>query len=194
MPSTAQPWPPVETEQPTIHPKAPAPGSKLNAHYAECFGCGPEQPGGLRMQTQVGDEHVVRSTFEVTRHHQGAPGLAHGGLLVCAFDEAIGTVVGQMLRKPAVTGRLETDFKRPVPVGSTLHIIARIDGVAGRKVYASADGRLDAEDGPLALRARALFVSVDFEHFSTHGDADALQKLAAAAAAPQDRERWEINP
>lgn len=187
-------WPPVETVPAEVHEKAPEPGTKLNSHYAECFGCGPEQPGGLRIQTQVGDRHIVRSTFEVTREHQGAPGLAHGGLLACAFDEALGTVVGQMLRRPAVTGRLETDFKRPVPVGSTLYLIAQLDGVAGRKIYASAEGRLDAEDGPLALRARALFVAVDFEHFSTHGDADALQKLTEADAARPDRDRWEINP
>lgn len=194
MANTVHKWPPVETVPAEVHEKAPEPGTKLSSHYAECFGCGPEQPGGLRMQTQVGDQHIVRSTFEVTREHQGAPGLAHGGLLACAFDEALGTVVGQMLRKPAVTGRLETDFKRPVPVGSTLYIIAKLDGMAGRKIYASAEGRLDAEDGPLALRARGLFVAVDFEHFSTHGDADALQKLTDAAAARPDRERWEINP
>lgn len=194
MANTVQQWPPVETAPPEIHRKAPEPGTKLSSHYDECFGCGPEQPGGLRMQTHVGAPHVVLSTFDVTREHQGAPGLAHGGLLACAFDEALGTVVGQMLRKPAVTGRLETDFKRPVPVGSTLHIIAQLDGIAGRKIYASAEGRLDAEDGPLALRARALFVTVNFEHFSTHGDADAIQKLAASAASAEQRKRWEINP
>lgn len=193
MVSRVNNWPPVATEPAEVHRKAPEPGDKLSSHYTECFGCGPEQPGGLRMQTQVGDQHVVRSTFEVTRMHQGAPGLAHGGLLACAFDEALGTVVGQMLRKPAVTGRLETDFKRPVPVGSTLHIIAQLDGVAGRKIYASAEGRLDAEDGPLALRARALFVTVGFEHFTNHGDPDALQKLAEAASR-RGKERWDINP
>jgi predicted thioesterase len=76
-----------------------------------------------------------------------------------------------------VTAKLETDFLRPVPVGSTLFIAAKMDGVAGRKLYASADGRLDAEDGPVALRARALFVTVEFEHFTTHGDPDALSKF-----------------
>ena len=29
--------------------------------------------------------------------------------------------MGQLLRRPAVTGKLETDFLKPVPVGSTLH-------------------------------------------------------------------------
>lgn len=190
-----QPWPPVETAPVEIHPEAPAPGAKLSPHFTECFGCGDELPSGLHMATVVGDEHIIQSTFTVTAEHQGAPGLAHGGLLACAFDEALGTAVGQLLRVPAVTGRLETDFRRPVPVGSTLHIIAKVDGLAGRKIYASAEGRLDAEDGPIALRARALFVTVGFEHFTTHGDPDAIEKLGASAKQPEQRERWEkINP
>lgn len=194
MSQTIQQWPPVETEPPPISPKAPAPGTVLSPHYIECFGCGNDLPGGLHMATEVGDGHVVKARFTVTRDHQGAPGLAHGGLLACAFDEALGTAVGHLLRKPAVTGRLETDFRKPVPVGSTLHISAQLDGIAGRKVYVSANGHLDAEDGPVALRARALFVLVNFEHFSVNGDPDAIEKLRESAQTAQQRERWEINP
>jgi acyl-coenzyme A thioesterase PaaI-like protein len=165
-------WPPVEVVAAPPNPDAPAAGTKLGPHYAQCFGCGDEIEGGLRLRTEAGPDSTIMAQFTVTEAHQGAPGLAHGGLLACAFDEALGSTVGQMLRRPAVTGRLETDFLRPVPVGSTLHIVGRLDGVAGRKVYASADGRLNAPDGQLALRARALFVIVDFSHFTTHGTAD----------------------
>ncbi|WP_158884619.1 PaaI family thioesterase [Amycolatopsis anabasis] len=193
MNRTAQPWPPVEVEPAVAHPKAPAPGEKLPVHYAECFGCGDELEGGLRMRSAMGEGQTVHAQFTVTEAHQGAPGLAHGGLLACAFDEALGSTVGNLLRRPAVTGRLETDFRRPVPVGSTLYITARLDGVAGRKIYVSADGRLDAEDGPVAVRARALFVMVGFEHFTTHGDAQALEKFAAARRQKPEKD-WDINP
>lgn len=165
-------WPPVEVERPERHPDAPEPGTKLGPHYAQCFGCGDEIENGLHLRTETGPDATILAQFTVTAEHQGAPGLAHGGLLACAFDEALGSTVGQLLRRPAVTGRLETDFLRPVPVGSTLHIVGKLDGIAGRKVYASADGRLDAPDGPVALRARALFVIVEFSHFVEHGNAD----------------------
>lgn len=165
-------WPPVEVERPERHPDAAVPGTTFGPHYAHCFGCGDETEGGLRLRTAMGPDSTIIAQFTVTDAHQGAPGLAHGGLLACAFDEALGSTVGQLLRRPAVTGKLETDFLRPVPVGSTLHIIGRLDGIAGRKVYASADGRLDAPDGPVALRARALFVIVEFSHFVQHGSAD----------------------
>lgn len=145
-------------------------------HYDQCFGCG-DLDSGLHMRSTMGDHALVYSQFKVTEAHQGAPGLAHGGLLACAFDEALGLTVGHLLHRPAVTAKLETDFLRPVPVGSTLFITAKVDGVAGRKLYASAEGHLEAEDGPVALRARALFVTVGFDHFTTHGDPDATSKF-----------------
>lgn len=181
----------MPVEPPAVHPKAPAPGTELGAHFAECFGCG-EIDSGLHLRSAIGDDYTVRSKFTVTAAHQGAPGLAHGGLLACAFDEALGTTVGNLLHKPAVTGKLETDFRRPVPVGSTLYIEARLDGIAGRKIYVSADGHLDALDGPVAVNARALFIAVGFEHFSTHGDPQALEKLAEQHK--RNKREWDINP
>jgi acyl-coenzyme A thioesterase PaaI-like protein len=172
------PWPPVETELPPRHPEAPAPGTELGPHYAKCFGCG-EQPDGLHMRMVAGDGLYLDSTFTVLEAHQGAPGLAHGGLLVCAFDEALGTTAGTLLRRPAVTGKLETDFLRPVPVDSVLHIRSTLDGVAGRKVYVSADGRLGGPDGPVAVKARGLFVTVKLEHFAKHGRASDIEAVAA---------------
>jgi acyl-coenzyme A thioesterase PaaI-like protein len=145
----------------------------LPTHYAHCFGCGPTTPGGLRMEATAGDGLTVHARFAVTEGHQGAPGLAHGGLLTAAFDETLGTLAG-LLRMPAVTGRLETDFRLPVPVGTTLHITATVDGIAGRKIYESAAGRLDSADGPVAVRARALFVVVGMEHFTKYGRAEEI--------------------
>ncbi|MDT8910000.1 PaaI family thioesterase [Amycolatopsis sp. PS_44_ISF1] len=194
MSRVSAPWPPVDVEPPAVHPKAPAPGTALGIHYDECFGCGDGIDAGLHLRSRIGESRTVYSEFVVTAAHQGAPGLAHGGLLACAFDEALGSAVGNLLRRPAVTGKLETDFRRPVPVGSTLFIEARLDGTAGRKIYASADGRLDAPDGPVAVSARALFVAVPVEHFSTHGDPAALKKLADAAKKTERAAEWEINP
>lgn len=184
-------WPPVEVERPPRHPDAPEPGDELGPHYAHCFGCGDELEGGLHLRTVTGEGETILARFTVTEAHQGAPGLAHGGLLACAFDEALGTTVGHLLRRPAVTGKLETDFLRPVPIGSTLHIVGRLDGVAGRKAYASADGRLNAPDGPIALRARALFVIVDFSHFVEHGSAD---PRVVAEDPELGRRHLDINP
>lgn len=185
--------PPPGAVPPARHPEAPAPGSKIESHYAYCFGCGPRHPHGLDMVVTAGEDVSVTAEFVVGPEHQGAPGLAHGGLLTCAFDEALGAVQW-MLRRPAVTGRLETDFVRPVPVGSRLFITARATAVKGRKVYCLAEGRLGDERGALAVQAAAVFVQVTLEHFLRSGRAE---EVAAARTDPTLRrqlEAFDVNP
>jgi acyl-coenzyme A thioesterase PaaI-like protein len=119
----------------------------------------------------------ISAEFVVSENHQGAPGLAHGGLLSLAFDEALGKLMW-LLRAPAVTARLETDFMKPVPMGSKLYISAEITGQVNRKVYCSAIGRLNSPDGEIAVRAAALFVIVPMSHFLQNAPAEYLEAIA----------------
>ncbi|OHV57904.1 thioesterase [Frankia sp. CcI156] len=155
---------------------APAPGTVLPSHYVRCFACGDQSAHGLHLRVDADAGLALCATFEVTEHHQGAPGLAHGGLLSCALDEALGAL-GHLTRTSLVTGRLETDFLRPVPVGTVLHLSARVEGVLGRRVYASGEGRLNSPTGRVAVRARGLFVEVPMEHFVTHARAEDIQAI-----------------
>lgn len=133
--------------------------------YDGCFGCGKDVPGGLRMERTASDGTAVYGHIHITDLHQGSPGLAHGGLLATAMDEILGTAAWS-LGKMAVTGRLETDYRTPVPVGSVLHLKAWCTGVVGRKIYLRGEGRIGAQDGPLAVEASALFVEVPAQHFT----------------------------
>lgn len=155
---------PTDAVMPTRHLKAPAPNSQIPSHFGHCFGCGELHTTGLHFTAIAGQELTLSGSFTVTENHQGAPGLAHGGLLSLAFDEALGKLMW-LIRTPAVTGRLETDFLLPVPMGRTLFIDARITGQAGRKIYTQAEGHLDSPTGEIAVRAAALFISVPMEHF-----------------------------
>jgi len=143
----------------------------MPAHYARCFGCGPHHDTGLQLSMTALEGVAVRCSFDVADHHMGAPGLAHGGVLAAALDEALGSLLW-LMAKPAVTGRLEVDYVKPVPVGHRLVIDARCTGVHGRKIYAEGVGRLDSEDGDVAVRGAGLFVAVGFEHFAEHGGTD----------------------
>ncbi len=120
------------------------------------------------MRFRTGEGLTVIGTFTVETHHQGAPGLAHGGVLTAAFDEAFGALQ-VFFQEPAVTASLRTEFRRPVPVGTVLHITTWVDAREGRKLWMSGDARLDSPDGPVALLAEALFVFVPAEHFERHG-------------------------
>jgi acyl-coenzyme A thioesterase PaaI-like protein len=191
--TTAPTTPPAGAVEPVRHPDAPAPGADLGAHYDHCFGCGAQQPSGLHLQVFAGEGVSVTARFEVTPAHQGAPGLAHGGLLACAFDEALGSV-NWLLRTPAVTGRLETDFLKPVPVGSVVYIEARCIAVAGRKIYLRAEGRIGGPGGELAARAAALFIQVELTHFAKHGRPEEVDGVLADPDQHRSLRAFEINP
>ena len=92
-----------------------------------------------------------------------------------------------------MTARLETDFIRPVPVGSTLYLRGEVVGVDGRKVYMRGEGRLDEPDGALAVQAAAVFVAVPLEHFSTHGRPADVAAARESAAYGEVRS-YEVNP
>jgi acyl-coenzyme A thioesterase PaaI-like protein len=179
MSRVASTTPPEGSVIPERHPKSPATGSELPSHFKHCFGCGDLHPTGLHLKAYVGEGLEITAEFTVTENHQGAPGLAHGGLLSLAFDEALGKLMW-LLRAPAVTARLETDFLRPVPIGTTLQITARITGQKGRKVYSVAEGRIKGEDGNIAVRAAALFVIVPMKHFMENAPAEYIEALKAS--------------
>ncbi|NCZ56824.1 MAG: PaaI family thioesterase [Actinobacteria bacterium] len=177
MSRVASTTPPEGAVIPERHPEAPATGSKIPSHFAHCFGCGEKHPTGLHLVAHVGNAMNITAEFVVSENHQGAPGLAHGGLLSLAFDEALGKLMW-LLRAPAVTARLETDFMKPVPMGSKLYISAEITGQVNRKVYCSAVGRLNSPDGEIAVRAAALFVIVPMSHFLQNAPAEYLEAIA----------------
>lgn len=179
--------------KPVRHPDAPAPGELLGAHYEHCFGCGPAQSHGLHLEARAGEGVSLTAGFTVRPAHQGAPGLAHGGVLASALDETLGSL-NWLLRTIAVTGRLETDFVRPVPVDTTLYLEAEVTAVAGRKIYSTATGRIGGPDGPVAVRADALFIEVKVDHFIDHGREEEIQ---AAMSDPDQIRRaraFEVNP
>jgi len=162
---------------PERHSMAPAIGSKIPSHFGHCFGCGDLHPTGLHLVAYAGEGLDITAQFTVTEDHQGAPGLAHGGLLSLAFDEALGKLMW-LLRAPAVTGRLETDFIKPVPMGTTLYITAEITGQINRKVYTSAVGRIGSPDGEIAVKAAALYIIVPMDHFMNNAPKEYLAELA----------------
>ncbi|MFD5471801.1 PaaI family thioesterase [Streptomyces sp. NPDC127105] len=191
--SSAALQPPPDAVAPVRHPDAPAPGELLGSHYAECFGCGEEQPHGLYLQARAGEGVAITAEFTVQPAHQGAPGLAHGGVLATALDEALGSL-NWLLRTIAVTGRLETDYVRPVPVGTVLHLEAEVTAVAGRKIYSRATGRVGGPDGPVAVRAEALFVEVKVDHFVDHGREQEIQAVMNDPDQVRRVRAFEVNP
>ncbi|WP_308416758.1 PaaI family thioesterase [Streptomyces sp. AJS327] len=185
--------PPEGATAPVRHPDAPQPGELIGAHYELCFGCGHGQQHGLHLEARAGDGVNVTAEFTVKPAHQGAPGLAHGGVLATALDETLGSL-NWLMQTIAVTRRLETDFVRPVPVDTVLHLEAEVTAVAGRKIFSTATGRIGGPEGPVAVTAAAVFVEVKVEHFVKHGREE---EIKAAMDDPDQLRRaraFEVNP
>jgi acyl-coenzyme A thioesterase PaaI-like protein len=185
--------PPYGATAAVRHPDAPAPGELLGAHYDQCFGCGGGQPHGLHLQARAGEGVCITAEFTVRPAHQGAPGLAHGGVLATALDETLGAL-NWLQRVIAVTGRLETDFVRPVPVDTVLHLDARVTAVHGRKIYCAATGRIGGPDGRVAVRAEALFIEVRVDHFIENGRSEEINAALADPDQVKVARAFEVNP
>ncbi|MCQ4117591.1 PaaI family thioesterase [Rhodococcus tibetensis] len=150
-------------------PTFPTAGQPVPQHWSRCFGCGDQSPAGMSMSFTAGEGLDVWGRLEVATRHQGGPGVIHGGILSTAFDEALGMACRATVDGPVVTGHLEIDFARPIPLGSVLEFHARIDGTIRRKVYASAEARIvegpNADPDVVVATSRGLFLTVTAAHF-----------------------------
>lgn len=132
------------------------------------------EQGGLGVRLWVAQDGAgIVGRCGLAPQHQGAPNIAHGGLLACAMDELLGAV-NWLLRARAVTASLQVQFRRPVQVGSQLHLSAELVSHEGRKVAVRGRGRLDVPDGPVAVEAEALFVQVPAAHFARYAQGTVL--------------------
>ena len=102
-----------------------------------------------------------RATFSFDERHQAGPGLAHGGLVAAALDEACG-LLATWYRFPTVTARLFVRYRRPVPIGHELDVETWVVSSRGRRIRVEAALRAGAET---LAEARAAFLHVPLEHF-----------------------------
>lgn len=134
--------------------ETPAPiDPRLRAHH--CFGCGEHNPIGLRLHFERDAEGVV-APYQPRREDQGFPGLVHGGLLSLLLDEAMGWAM-YADEVFAVTARMETRFRQPVPLDQALVVRSRIVSRRGRRLEAEAE-LCDTPAGELLAEASGLFV------------------------------------
>jgi len=150
-------------------------------HDPACFGCGSNAAGlGLPVPIEEGGDRY-QTSVRFDRRHQGGPGIAHGGLVSAALDEACG-LLATWYRFPAVTARIFVRYRRPVPINRALEITANVMASRGRRIRI--EGRLRDGDEVLA-EARAAFLHVPLEHF--------LATPEGRAAATEWRRRLAVQ-
>ena len=95
-----------------------------------CFGCGSENPLGLRLlffETDAG----VECEWTAPPHVAGPPGIVHGGIQGTVLDEVLCMAAFAKHATPVVTGELTVRYRRPAPTGVPLLVRGRIVEIAG---------------------------------------------------------------
>jgi uncharacterized protein (TIGR00369 family) len=123
-----------------------------------CFGCGNDNPRGLGLTFTETDEGV-EVEYAVPRHLEGAPGIAHGGILATVLDEVLCMTSYAKLNTVVVTGELTVRYLKPVPVETPLVARGRITETRGKSSFIEGGIHL-ASSGELLARGHGRFFAV----------------------------------
>ena len=131
---------------------------KLNDQttYQRCFACGRRNENGLQMVFQRQGDRIT-ADFVALEHHQGFPGVLHGGVIATLLDETMSRT-GALRREWLVTARLDIRYRQPAPIGQALRVWGEI--ARQRKGAVDAVGAVELADGAVVADARGLFLEL----------------------------------
>ncbi len=102
----------------------------------------------------------------------------HGGAIAAFVDDLLG-YVPVAYGAPGVTARLDTNYRKPVPLGVVVHGRAWLASVDGDKMWA--EGTIEA-GGDVYVEASALFIAISFDHYQKVYEQLTEEQLARSAA------------
>ena len=91
---------------------------------AMCFGCGRDNPIGLKLEFKW-DNKIARAEFTPGESHQGWSGMVHGGIISCLLDEAMGYATF-FEGITCLTAKMQLRIRRPALIGEPLIITSSI--------------------------------------------------------------------
>ncbi|MDP6942782.1 MAG: PaaI family thioesterase [Myxococcota bacterium] len=111
----------------------------------QCYGCGPNNPEGLRLRFAREGDSVV-TTFTARSGLDGPPGILHGGLQATLCDEVAGWALVGLLGKMGFTTSMNVRYMRPVRLEVPVEVRAKIASHEGAivtlKVTLSQQGKV----------------------------------------------------
>ena len=122
-------------------------GAGINPQqYPNCFGCGAENPFGLRLKLEIRDSNVV-AEFTPQRHHEGWPGVVHGGVISALLYEIM---ENWPYLNGSVTMMRSMDIRlvKPASIGQTIRAVSWMKRRDGRELRI--DGRLECHGATIA--------------------------------------------
>lgn len=138
-------------------------------NLAHCFGCGKNNPEGLRLKTYLVDDETI-AHFTPDERYTALPGFVYGGLAASLLDcHGTGSAAAFVCKAEkismeapidvrCVTASLKVDFKAMTPMGVELELKGKLRSIEGRKIWVdmtlSANGVLCVTGEILAIRLK----------------------------------------
>jgi uncharacterized protein (TIGR00369 family) len=142
----------------------------LNSDLSEgyCFGCGRNNPIGLRLHfTKEGD--TVKADYTPGKSYQGWPGLLHGGILACLLDEAM-SHAAYTTGNTCLTASITIRQRQPVKLEMPLVVTAKITRQSRKLI--ETEGKVFLKDGTIVAESTAK----QFVAESEEGKADKVRE------------------
>jgi uncharacterized protein (TIGR00369 family) len=128
-----------------------------------CFVCGLRNSSGLRASFYETEAGELIATFVPGNEHQSYPGRLHGGLASAILDETIGraVMVGSGKEVWGLTLELNLTYRKPIPLGVELKVVARITEQNSR--FFEGTGEIVLPGGETAVSARGKYLKAPWE-------------------------------
>lgn len=147
----------------------------LQAQFAPksiCFGCGPSNKKGLRIESYVTDDGVV-AHWQPSEEHNAFPGVLSGGIIGAILDCHSNWTAAWALREGdapktlpcTVTADFHVTLRKPTPMNQTLTLLATAQAIVANKVtvYTTL-----VVDDTLYAKCTGTFVAVKENHPGFH--------------------------
>lgn len=133
-----------------------------------CFGCGPANPEGLKIQSYPRGDEVVAS-FRPQKKYEAFPGVLNGGIVGALLDcHSNWTAAwylmqqsGESLPPCTVTAEYTIKLRRPTPTDGLLELSAKVKSAS--KDRATIEAKLMA-NGKICATCEGIFVAVKPGH------------------------------
>jgi uncharacterized protein (TIGR00369 family) len=130
-----------------------------------CMVCGRDNPSSLKARFYELEGGDVLGVFAPLEIHQSYPGRVHGGIVSAMLDETIGRAVNVLDHDAwGVTVELTVKFRKPVPVGQEVRVLARLTRDTSRLFEGSGEIRL--ADGTLAAEATGRYMKMPIDRIA----------------------------
>ena len=122
-----------------------------------CFGCGPNNPFGLKLQFSVTPELSVVCEANLSEFYEGPPGYVHGGVIATLLDEAM-SKASRTRKVTAMTREMRIEYLKPVPSRTPIRILGQFIRSEGRKQWLT--GEIQNLRGKVLARADGFFIAI----------------------------------